>query len=136
MKLVKERLKPRPAVPSKKIAMLIEGLDSDSFAEREQASRDLEEVGPAAEEALKKAARSPSVEVKRRAEDLLRKLRGGSGMAPDRLQAQRAVEVLERIGSREARKALQAMLEAKVDSALEGSIRGALERLSEGERSE
>jgi hypothetical protein len=132
LKLVKERLKPRPPADANKIARLIEGLDSDVFAEREQASRDLEEIGPPAEEALKKATQSPSVEVKRRAEDLLRKLRGGSGVAPDRLQAQRAVEVLERIGTAEARKALEALLKARLDSALEGSIKGALERLGEG----
>lgn len=57
-----------------KIAGLIERLGSDSFAEREKASKDLEEVGIAALAALRKAAKSDDPERRKRANDLLKKI--------------------------------------------------------------
>jgi hypothetical protein len=56
------------------IARLVEQLGSDSFAEREAASRDLERIGAAALEALRKAARSSDIETRRRAEALVKKI--------------------------------------------------------------
>jgi WD40 repeat protein len=128
--LFKARLRPRPPVDAKRIDKLIEELDDDSYAVREKASEELGEIGMLAEEALKKAAKSSSLEVRRRALDLLRKLKGGASVAPERLRARRAVEVLERIGTPAARAMLVNMLKMKLDSNLEASIKSSLERLN------
>jgi hypothetical protein len=53
-------------------ARLIAELDDDDFAVREAATEALIRVGPPAETALRKAAESPSAEVRRRARDVLR----------------------------------------------------------------
>jgi hypothetical protein len=134
IRLVKARLKPRPAVSVKNIGKLIADLDSDHYAVREQAERDLAEIGPAANEALKAATKSKSLEVKRRAEDLLSKLAsGGARPAPDRLAALRAVEVLEKIGTPAARELLKSLLDRtkKQLDPLEEAIKASLERLGE-----
>jgi hypothetical protein len=53
------------------IARLIAQLGSASFEDREQASRELEKIGPAALDALRQAAKADDREVRRRADDLL-----------------------------------------------------------------
>jgi RNA polymerase sigma factor (sigma-70 family) len=58
------------------IARLIEQLGSDSFAEREKATKELEKIGAAALPALRKAAESDDGERRKRASDLLRKIEG------------------------------------------------------------
>ncbi len=134
LRLFKARLKPRPPADAKRIDKLIQDLDDDAYAVREKASEELAEIGLPAQEALKKAEKSSSLEVRRRAEDLLRKLKGGSGVAPDRLRAQRAVEVLEHVGTPAAVAALKGMLRGKLDAALEASIEGSLRRLGAATR--
>jgi WD40 repeat protein len=134
LRLFKARLKPRPPADAKRIDKLVQDLDDDAPAVRDKASEELAEIGLPAQEALKKAEKSGSLEVRRRAEDLLRKLKGGSGVAPERLRAQRAVEVLERIGTPAAVAALKGMLRGKLDAALEASIRGSLRRLGAADR--
>jgi WD40 repeat protein len=71
-----ERLK-QPPTPLK-IKMLIAQLDSKGFAERQKASQELLGLGPLAENALKDHLTSkPPLEVARRIEELLEKLKGG-----------------------------------------------------------
>jgi hypothetical protein len=61
-------------VPSKeKIDQLIEKLGSGDFTEREKATKELSAIGAPALEALRKAAKSKDVEVRKRAEALLSK---------------------------------------------------------------
>jgi hypothetical protein len=55
-------------------AALVNQLGSQIFAEREQAARALDALGPAALNALHQAARHQSLEVRRRARDLIRKI--------------------------------------------------------------
>jgi RNA polymerase sigma factor (sigma-70 family) len=57
-----------------RVAKLIEQLGSDTFADREAASRELERVGSAALEALRKAAQSADLEIRRRAQALVNKI--------------------------------------------------------------
>jgi WD40 repeat protein len=129
LKLFQTRLKPRPPVDAKRIDQLIKELDDESYAVRERASEELGEVGSLAEAALKVAARRGSLEVQHRARDLLRRLKGSGSIAPERLRARRAVEVLERIGTPAARRVLENMLKMKLDATLEASIKGCLERM-------
>jgi len=56
------------------IARLIQELDADRYEDRERASRRLEQIGPPALTALRAAQREGSVEVRRRAENLIRSL--------------------------------------------------------------
>jgi hypothetical protein len=70
---------PRPAAPAdaRQFGLWITELDSDAFAKRDAAVRELEKQGPAAEAALRKAlAARPSPEAKRRLTALLERLAG------------------------------------------------------------
>lgn len=131
MKLFRANLKPRQASNPSRIVALIKELDDDRYIVREKASDELAELGTLAEEALKEAVKGDSLEVRRRAQDVLRRMKGGTGVAPERLRAYRAVEVLEMIGTAEARQLLRDTLKYKIDKALEESIKESLARLGE-----
>jgi hypothetical protein len=79
---------------------------------------------PALREALKKG---PSAELKRRVEALLERLDDVES-APERLQAFRAVEVLERIGSPAARKVLEELAKGAPHARLTREARASLQR--------
>lgn len=71
--------RPRPAAPAdaRQVGRWIAELDSDDFKKREQAVRELEKQGPAAEAILRKAlASGPTPEVRKRLADLLGRLQG------------------------------------------------------------
>jgi hypothetical protein len=132
VKLFGARLKPPPVVDASHIARLIAELDSDEFKVREKAYEELEALGGAAEAALRKAARSSSLEVKRRAEELLSKLKR-DGVAPERLRFLRAVEVLERVGTPAARMVLANLAKMKLKAVLAQDVKATLARLGEPE---
>ncbi len=107
-----------------RVARLVADLDSNAFAVRERAARELEKLGTAAEPALGKALEGrPSPEVRRRVEELLRRLAAG------RLADRRAVEVLEHVGSPEARQVLRSLAEGPPQVALTQEAKAALRRL-------
>jgi hypothetical protein len=127
---LKEHLKPAEGnTDSDRIARLIKDLDADDFAAREKASKDLEKVIKAAAPALKaELARDPSPEVKRRLQKLLENATPAPP-TPEELRANRAVDVLEEVGTPEAKEVLQKL--AKGDGAAELTLRAkaALERM-------
>jgi WD40 repeat protein len=124
-RLVKDRLPPVVAADPKRVAALIADLDNDALAVREKATQALEELGASAEGGLRRAlAAKPSPEVTRRLKQLLDKLEG-----MDQLRVQRGVEVLERIGTREAQRVLEAMARGMPESRLTGEAKAALARL-------
>jgi WD40 repeat protein len=126
--LLRERLRP---VPAQNIERLVARLDSDDFAEREQATEELARLGPAAAPALRKALRGePSAELRRRARALLAKLPDGGELLPAEPQVLRALEVLERIGSPEAREVLRAVAGGSADAQATLEARAALRRLA------
>jgi WD40 repeat protein len=128
--LLRERLKPAPAPDAKSIARLIAQLDDDEFDRREEASRELEKLGARAEGALRKAVKeAASAEVVRRAGDLLKKIEDVS-LSGDRLREVRALEVLEGLGTPEARKVLEELANGAPDAALTREAKASLERLS------
>src|SRR5262249_14428124 len=91
---------------AQELAALVKGLDDDDPDVRLAAIDSLEEHGSAAEAVLLAAlAGSPSVEVKRSATALLERIRR-SHFSAESLRAVRAVEVLEWIGTAEARRLL------------------------------
>jgi len=99
--LLREKLKPVEKVEADTIRKWIRELDDDKFATREAAQKSLEKLGDRAAKFLRAALRqSPSLELRTRVNLLLKAL---DTLTPDRLRHQRAVEVLERIGSAEAK---------------------------------
>jgi RNA polymerase sigma factor (sigma-70 family) len=101
VKLLREKLKPVEKVEAETVRKWIRELDDDDFATREAAQKSLEKLGERAAVFLRAALRqSPSAETKARVNRLLKAL---DTLPPDRLRHQRAVEVLERLGSAEAK---------------------------------
>jgi WD40 repeat protein len=121
-------LRPVLAADSAKVAGLIAELDSDEFAARESAMKDLERLGDLVVPALRKAlANGPSPEARRRIEEALE----ASAAPPtgEQLQALRAVQVLEYIGDAEARKLLRELAGGTPEARLTREASSAAERL-------
>jgi WD40 repeat protein len=128
--LLRERLKLGADPDARRIEQLMAQLDDDEFDRRELAMRELEKLGTRVEGALRKAVKSSaSAEVVRRAGDLLKKIedRATSG---ERLRESRALEVLEGLGTPEARKLLEELAAGAPDAALTREARASLGRLT------
>jgi hypothetical protein len=108
---------------------LLADLDSNAFETRETASRELTRLGERAETAMRRALKNrPSLEARRRIEDLLNKLEPRSPTR-ETLQALRAIEVLEHIGTLAARRCLEALAKGAMDAPQTCAASGALKRL-------
>jgi RNA polymerase sigma factor (sigma-70 family) len=103
------RVKPSPTAPADVTRKLLADLDDSSFEVREAAGKRLKALGLQAEPALRAAVEAkPSLEQRRRIEELLAAL----PIVPrppsmEELRQLRALIVLERIGSPEARRMLE-----------------------------
>ncbi|MBY0526231.1 MAG: WD40 repeat domain-containing protein [Gemmataceae bacterium] len=107
--LFQKQLKAVEPVAAQRIAQLIADLDSNNFLIRQKASEELHKLGELALPALEATlAGKPTLEVQMRVERLLEKLQAPS-LSPETLRALRAVEVLERIGSAEARRVVETL---------------------------
>jgi WD40 repeat protein len=122
----------RPPSADAKLAALINDLDSEIFATREEAARKLRAYGTRAEVALRRTlAKAPSLEMRRRIEALLIEMAPPSLRLPlsgERLRGVRAIEVLERIDAAAARRLLHSWAEQTEDIHLAIEARLALER--------
>jgi RNA polymerase sigma factor (sigma-70 family) len=109
--LLQERLRPYPTAPADVTQKLLAELDDPSFERREAAVKRLKELGLQAEPALGAALRArPSLEQRKRVESELTALKETrEPPAPDELRQLRAIVVLERIGSPDARRVLEAL---------------------------
>jgi WD40 repeat protein len=126
--LLRERLAAQ-AVAAERAARWIAQLDDDSFANRERASRELAALGKSAIPALRKTqANAPSAEVARRVKALLAKL-DKPGLCSVELAGLRAVEVLEYLGTSEARQLLATLAKGAGDTRLTREARASLRRL-------
>jgi hypothetical protein len=127
--LLKERLRPAAAADAKRIDRLLGDLDSDDFALREKATKELDELGDSAEPALRKVlARKPSAEVRQRAEALLEKL--DLARSPERMRGVRALDVLEHVGTPEAKRLLEELAKGAPEARLTREAQGSLDRLN------
>jgi WD40 repeat protein len=104
--VLKERL--QPAHLPKRLQGLIAQLNSSRYKERETATRELTALADLAAPALRAALKNNTVplEQRRRIDQVLEKLED-PGAIPSCLRELRAIEVLERIGSDEARRLLE-----------------------------
>jgi RNA polymerase sigma factor (sigma-70 family) len=125
---LKDRLRPVAPVPAEQIAKLIAELASDRFAARDKAAKTLEELGEAAEGAVRKALESPSnLETRRRLELIIEQLEKAGGPMYQKL---RAVAVLEHIGTRESIDVLRGVATAVPHSRVGKAAAMALQRLA------
>lgn len=128
---VRKHLRPASAAGTRRIARLVADLDGAEFAARQQAARELERLGGLAEPALRQALDGrPSAEVRRQAERLLANL-GGPVRSPEVLRGLRAVEVLEHIGTVEARRELERLAREAPAGRLRKEARAAVGRLAQ-----
>jgi hypothetical protein len=127
---VKERIKPVPKVEAARIAQWIESLENDKFSVREQATAELNLLGEVALPSLRKAMTGQvSLEGRRRMEKLLDTF-GGPVPPPETLRALRAVEMLEHIGSPEARLLLHAFSLGAPEARVTQDAKASLKRLA------
>jgi WD40 repeat protein len=125
---LRERLRPARTAPER-VAGLVADLDSDRFAVRDRARRELEALHEAAAPGLAKALRGTlSLEVRRRAERLL--ARAQDCRSPQALRQVRAVEALEHIGSAEARRLLEELAGGVPEARLTQEAQASLRRLA------
>jgi sugar lactone lactonase YvrE len=115
--------------PSKEqIAQWIKQLDDDNVDTREKAGTRLLEAGRAARDALTKALDgNPSAEASQRIKQILDKLADGD-QASAILQPLRALEVLQHIGTPEAKEIVKKLADGKADTALTVAAKESLKR--------
>jgi hypothetical protein len=126
---LKERLHPiRPADPER-LAKLLKDLDSDDFALREAAGRELEKLGDVVRPTIRQTLARPglSLELRRRLEPIAASLEELSGA---RLRQVRAIEVLEMLGTAEACELLTLVATGASDTRLTEHAKAALEQLA------
>jgi hypothetical protein len=125
--LLRERVKPESA---ERLARLMQELESETFDVRVAAVRELAQMGKFAEASLSKLlAGKPSLEARRRAEELLELLADPVAMT-EHLRLVRAVEVLEMIGTEPAKEVLRGIAGGAADAPLTRQAKDALARLS------
>ncbi len=123
------RLKPVTGPAERDLADLVAQLGADDFATRQSAHARLTELGESAAPALRQAlTKSVPLEQKRRIEALLHEL-APPAPAGDVLRSLRAVEVLERIATADARRLTGQLAQGLPGTRLTQAARAALDRL-------
>jgi hypothetical protein len=129
------RLRPVPAADEKRLTRLIADLDGEAFAVREKAGGELADIGDAALASCHKAlAGRPSAEVRSRLEGIVEKrAQAWRALSGEELRTERALEVLERIGTPPARRFLDRLAGGLPEARLTREAKAATERLSRRE---
>jgi WD40 repeat protein len=126
--LIKERLHPATPPDPDRLAQLLAGLASSRFEARRQAESELEGLGKRAEPALRQAlADNPPLDLRQRLERVLAKL---AVPAAGEMLDIRAVELLELLGSAEARQVLRTLAGGEPTARLTGEAARAVQRLT------
>lgn len=131
-----KKMKRQPPADANRLKQLINELDDDKFGVREAATNELKKHGPRAELALRNTlAEETSLEVRRRVQLLLAVIESGKPMPlqGDALQAFRAVQVLERIGTKEAVALLKAVAEGSPSARVAKEADAAGKRLAKND---
>jgi WD40 repeat protein len=122
-------LKPIPALDSKGINQLISSLTDDEPAVRERAGRELERFGDSIEPVLRRAQKSiGSIETRDRLENLITLAQARASL--ELLRDRRAIGVLERIGTPQARELIESLTRGFPEAALTRDARASLDRLA------
>lgn len=127
---LRKNLKPTLNAEPGRVAQLLKDLDHDQFAVRESAVQELKKLGSSVEAAVRKTlAAQPSVEGRRRLEQLLTDIEEKS--SPAELQALRALQIVERIGTAAARALLAELAQGKPETRVTQAARLSLERFEQ-----
>jgi RNA polymerase sigma factor (sigma-70 family) len=130
---LKDNIRIPVRVKDEEIEQRIADLDDARFRVRERATQELERLAEQATPALRRAlARQPPLEVRRRIEDLLRK-EIWTPRSREQLRTLRAIEVLERVGTPEARQLLRALAGGVPAARLTQEAQASLTRLAKAE---
>jgi WD40 repeat protein len=125
---IKDRVKPAAPLDMKRVLDLIHQLDDDQLSARDKAASELLDLGEPLLPVLDKAlAENPTPESRLRLQELRGKLLG-TVLQGERLRAFRAVEVLELIGTPDARQVLQTLADGAPGALLTTSAQAALKR--------
>jgi glucose/arabinose dehydrogenase len=132
--LCRDRLLRSPVVTDpelpRRLSRLIADLDADDFEVRERATLELLKLGRAAEPAVRRALDNPaSLEARRRLERVLAPLLE-QGLPGETLQALRAVQVLEQVGTPEAKEVLKSVAKDAAEDWLRQEAQAALDCLT------
>jgi RNA polymerase sigma factor (sigma-70 family) len=125
---LRDRLRPTLAVDAGKIQRWIADLDSDQFAVRESASKELAKIDAQVEPHIRKALKGEvSPETARRLERILSTV---DNLDASTVRMIRAVTILERIGSSDARAVLEALAGGAQGSRATEEAAASLQRLA------
>lgn len=129
MPFLRERLRPVSPAPAEKVRSLLAELDSADFSKRQASAARLRKLEDRAAGYLNEALKArPSLEMRRRVEELLKSLDEPASGAV--LRALRAMAVLERIGTAEARQILKTLAQGMPEARVTQEAKASLERLS------
>jgi WD40 repeat protein len=118
-----------PYVDKKRVAKLLQELDSPKFQVRQNASQELAKLGELVQPDLEKIlAAKPSLERSRRIRKLLERLRDPE-LTPDRLRCLETIEILEIWHTPEARNLLEEFARDALINQIRAAAREALARL-------
>jgi WD40 repeat protein len=127
--LLRQRVHAARSPDPRRLARLLADLDSDRFEVREAATKQIEEIGELVKPALQKVLiGKPSLEVQRRVEQILTNVEPAH--SPEQLRILRAVEVLELIGTAEARRLLETLASGAPEARLTREAKASLARLA------
>jgi WD40 repeat protein len=127
--LLRQRLQFIPRPDQANIERLIANLNSDEFATRQQASSELEKLGDLAVPFLTAALKTrPGLEVRLRIEQILAKAEHRVSSSED-LQTWRALEVLEHIGTPDAKQVVEKLAQGAPGHRITEEAKASLERL-------
>jgi WD domain, G-beta repeat len=130
VEVFQEKLKAAPSLDPMRIAKLIAALDDESYDTRQKATETLGALPEAEPEMQKALANNPSAEMQRRLKTALGNLEGATATPPDQVREARAVEVLEILGTPEAKQLLEKLAKGAESAPLTQDCRAALARLA------
>jgi WD40 repeat protein len=127
---LRKRVPPRTPVKAERLQKLLSDLGSNQEKIADAAFKELERLRELARPALRKFLRTDSLPkaVRERAEKLLTLLEPFA-LSPEDLRELRVLEILERIGSREARQVLEGLAKGAPEAMLTQEAGAAVERL-------
>jgi len=122
-------LQPVAAVDAQRVKKLLADLDSERFAVRDAATKELTAMGEQLEPALRRVLESkPSLEVRNRVQAIQASLRGVPSIPT--LRTLRAIRALEDIGTTEARQILRKLADGATGARETREANKALDRLA------
>ncbi len=129
---LRPRLHPVAIADEDRLKRWIADLDSEQFAVREKAAAELEKLGEAALPAMRKVIENqPTLETRKRLEQLIEKQKREEwSPSSERRRLWRSLEVLERVGTAEARRLLTTLANGAPGAWLTWDAKAALERLT------